>query len=123
MAAPANDPSPPSVDSPSSKGAALGVLGVEGGLFWRYRRSVRRGTDAVPPLTWAGTVHVLAWIVGLVGIAVVGRALIPALGAGWYAIALAVMVLVALGWDRRALHDHPDHAIVALTVEIHELPA
>ncbi|MET0910696.1 MAG: hypothetical protein ABWZ99_14610 [Ilumatobacteraceae bacterium] len=85
-----------------AKGAALGVLGIEGGLFWRHRLSVRRGTDSVSPLTWAGTLHVLAWIAGLVAIVVAGRALVPGLGVGWYAISLVIMVLVAIVWDRRA---------------------
>jgi hypothetical protein len=89
-------------DTPMAQGTALGVLGTEGGLIWRHRRAVRRGADAVSPLSWRGTVHVLAWLAGAVGIVVIGRVLLPALEVGWWVgISLAAMLLVAVMWDRR----------------------
>jgi hypothetical protein len=89
-------------DSPLATGAAFGVLGFEGGWIWRYRRSTRRGADSVSPATWLGTVHVCAWIAGLIAITVAGRLLAPAFGIGSFVVALAVMIGVAAWWDRRS---------------------
>jgi hypothetical protein len=88
-------------DSALATGAAFGVLGFEGGWIWRYRRSTQRGADAVSAATWQGTLHVCAWIAGLIALTVAGRVLAPGFGVGSFLIALVVMVAVAAWWDRR----------------------
>jgi hypothetical protein len=95
------DASHPAVDSPEAQGAAIGVLGVAGGLVWRERRRAGDAPDAVSALTWRGTANVLAWLAGLIALASVCDLVFPGPTALWGFVALVVMLLVARWWDHR----------------------
>jgi hypothetical protein len=95
------EPPRPAVDSPEAQGAAIGVLGVAGGLAWRERQRGGDAAAAVSPFTWRGTANVLAWLAGLIALASVCDLVFPGPTAVWGFVALGVMVLVARWWDHR----------------------
>jgi hypothetical protein len=99
------DASRAAVDSPEAQGAAIGVLGVAGGLVWRDRRRGDDAAAAVSPFTWRGTANVLAWLAGLIALASVCGLVFPGPTALWGFVALGVMLLVARWWDHRG--DNP----------------
>jgi hypothetical protein len=77
----------------------MGIAGLEGAVLYHYRARVRRLGDGVSAATGRGTVHVLAVLLGIIGIALAMQAVMPA----WAALAVALVVVsaTALSWKRR----------------------
>ena len=88
-------------DPAAAHGAALGVGGLEGWWAWMHRRRTRRGIDAVSPVTARGAAHVALWFCGLAAITLIGSVAVGGPTVVWFAIGLAVMLLVGRWWDTR----------------------
>jgi hypothetical protein len=94
--------------APGQFGAAVGVLGETGGVFWLYRSAFRRGVESVKPGTLRGAVPVVIWIAIVLGLTVGGRVLAPAFGLGWLVVVLLIMIPVAGCWPNRRRRDSRD---------------